>query len=241
MTAFAYAGRELDVFARADNWKRYWGSIIRPCVRGEVLEVGAGIGSNTVLLKDQHHKRWVCLEPDADLSSRLRQHLSAYASTADCEVITGTLSDLIPGAVFDVVLYIDVLEHIENDTEELKAAIGRLRPSGVLIVLVPAHQFLYSNFDRSVGHFRRYSRQNLCAIAPLQLRLQRALYLDATGIAASIVNRITLRQAAPSEMQITFWDRRMIPLSRILDPIFNFRVGKSLLAIWRHVSSHSLT
>ena len=68
MSDFTYVGEELDLFAQARNWKRYWSDQVRPFVTGAVLEVGAGIGTNTRLLDTPGATRWTCLEPDQRLT-----------------------------------------------------------------------------------------------------------------------------------------------------------------------------
>ena len=68
---FKYAGSELELFEKARNWKAYWRAQIAGFVRGEVLEVGAGIGANTLTLADLEYDRWTCLEPDAALAARI--------------------------------------------------------------------------------------------------------------------------------------------------------------------------
>ena len=72
MSEFKYVGSELDLFADVWNWKAYWSRHIRPFLRGDILEVGAGIGSNTRFLDpDGGTGRWVCLEPDPELHGLL--------------------------------------------------------------------------------------------------------------------------------------------------------------------------
>ena len=68
---FKYAGSELELFEKARNWKAYWRAQIAGFVRGEVLEVGAGIGANTLTLAGLEYQRWTCLEPDAALAARI--------------------------------------------------------------------------------------------------------------------------------------------------------------------------
>src|SRR5579863_9759834 len=60
---FHYAGSELALFEKARNWKRYWRSLVKPFISGDVLEVGAGIGANAELLREVTHREWTCLEP----------------------------------------------------------------------------------------------------------------------------------------------------------------------------------
>ena len=72
MVSKDYAGKELDLFAEAWNWKSYYSSFLRPYLEGNVLEVGAGIGGATIFLCDGSQDSWVCLEPDAKLAKRIK-------------------------------------------------------------------------------------------------------------------------------------------------------------------------
>ena len=234
MSAFQYVGQELDVFAHARNWKRYWSSIIRPFIRGDVLEAGAGVGSNTsLLLIEDAVRSWTCLEPDPDLALRLKASLEQNAKTVGCKVVVGTTRIFTRAPQFDSIIYIDVLEHIQDDKQELESAADLLRKGGSLIVLSPAHQWLYTPFDEAIGHFRRYTRNTLRQCAPANCKLQQLRYLDSCGMLASLGNRVLLRQSQPSLEQIRFWDKYLVPFSTILDRVFRFRLGKSALAIWQ--------
>ena len=62
---------------------------------------------------------------------------------------------------FDTILYLSVLEHIENDKKEINDAINKLDLNGHLIICVPAHNYMYSNFDKEIGHFKRYEEDFL--------------------------------------------------------------------------------
>ena len=99
-------------------------------------------------------------------------------------------------------------------------------------MLSPAHTWLFSRFDASIGHYRRYTKKTLLAAAPRSLKPKRVIYLDVCGLCASLGNRLLLQQNLPTANQILFWDRRFVPVSRILDPLLFFKVGKSILAIW---------
>jgi SAM-dependent methyltransferase len=148
------------------------------------------------------------------------------------QTVCGTLESL-PGQEFDTIIYIDVLEHISNDREELIHAGSHLRPGGHLIVLSPAHQRLFSPFDAAIGHFRRYNSAMLRAISPAGLRLERMRYLDCAGLILSAANMLLLRQSMPTRAQLRFWDHWVIPVSRILDKLFRYSIGKTIIAVWR--------
>lgn len=59
-----------------------------------------------------------------------------------------------------------------------------------------------------------------------------AYYLDAVGVAASLANRLLLRASIPTYEQVMFWDRVLVPVSRVVDPMLAHSVGKSIVAIW---------
>ncbi len=227
-----YVGSELELFAGVQNWKEYWAGQLRPFVKGDILEVGAGIGSNTRLLDSVGGSgRWVCLEPDPELLGQLTRNIVQTEARRGYEPVRGTLQSL-SGQLFDTIIYIDVLEHIENDSEELNRAASHLRPGGHLIVLSPAHQRLFSPFDAAIGHFRRYDRKMLQAISPAGLRLERMRYLDCAGLILSAANMLFLRQSMPTKAQLGFWDRWIVPVSRVFDKPFRYSLGKTIIAIW---------
>jgi SAM-dependent methyltransferase len=232
MSDFKYVGAELELFAAAHNWKSYWSHHIQPFIAGDVLEVGAGIGSNTPFLDPGGDGRWVCLEPDLGLMNQLTENLAKATNSRRHEAVCGTLQSLDASQKFDTIIYIDVLEHIENDQEELESAASRLRAGGRIIVLSPAHQRLYTAFDAAIGHCRRYNRPMLRGISPPSLRSEQLTYLDSVGLVLSAANLLLLRQTMPTKAQLRFWDS-VIPVSRVLDRCLFYSVGKSILGIWQ--------
>jgi SAM-dependent methyltransferase len=230
---FTYVGEELGVFAHARNWKAYVAARLAPHVRGRVLEVGAGLGATTAALCGLPHTRWTALEPDAALLAAVEARLAAGALPASVAPRRGTTADLAGLERFDTILYIDVLEHIEDDRAELARATALLAPGGRIVVLSPAFQTLYSPFDAAIGHFRRYTRRTLAAVAPPGLAAEASFYLDVAGAGLSLANRLLLRQAQPTAAQIATWDRYVIPLSLVLDRVAGRFAGRSVVAVWR--------
>ncbi|MFZ5806405.1 MAG: class I SAM-dependent methyltransferase [Verrucomicrobiota bacterium] len=233
MNNYSYEGSELDLFAQAKNWKRYFARILKPYIRGHVLEVGAGMGATTAYLCEQV-QRWTCLEPDANLAEQCRkqvQHLHPRP-----EVITSNLERIDTGSRFDCILYIDVLEHIRENAREMKLACEHLNANGTMIVLSPAHPFLFSAFDQAIGHHRRYNRKSFSKIAPPELELVKMFYLDSAGLLASLGNKWILKNPLPTQRQILFWDRALVTLSKYLDFLLGYQLGKTIVGIWRKKS-----
>jgi SAM-dependent methyltransferase len=229
---YAYLGSELDLFALAGNWKRYWGAKVRKHLGARVLEVGAGLGATAGLLCSKNQVSWLALEPDRNLAQRIFDQRSVGIVPEMCKVLVGTISDIPASEIFDTILYIDVLEHIPDDRDELERAASHLESGGKVVVLAPAHQALYSPFDKAIGHCRRYDFARMRALAPVGLKLRQLQYLDSVGLLASLGNRVLLKSASPTEAQILLWDRWMVPISRIVDPLTGHRIGKSILAMW---------
>jgi SAM-dependent methyltransferase len=231
--SYVYVGTELDLFAAAEHWKSYVRSQVCADLGERVLEVGAGHGGTTRFLCDGSSKTWLCLEPDSSLADRLIASISAGELPQCCDARIGTLADLDERDCFDTILYMDVLEHIEDDRGELARAAEHLKPGGKLVVLSPAHQWLFTPFDASIGHFRRYTKATLRAAAPRELPLIRLSYLDSVGMMASLGNRLVLKSSMPTPGQIALWDRLMVPLSRWIDPLTAHMIGKSVLGVWQ--------
>ena len=133
---------------------------------------------------------------------------------------------------YDSILYIDVLEHIDDDRGEIQIAMQHLAPGGRIIIVSPAHNWLYTPFDKAVGHFRRYNKQSLRRAIPEGLKEERVFYLDSVGLLASLANRLFLKQSMPTKGQLNIWDNFLVPMSKIADPLLGYFIGKQIVGIW---------
>ena len=231
--SYEYVGNELETFAHAVRWKRYFHAHVGQYIRGDVLEVGAGIGGTTRALCTGNEDSWLCLEPDFQLAEQLKESAARDPLPIDPEVVVGCVDNLDADRQFDAILYIDVLEHIEDDRGELEDAAERLKSGGHLIVLSPAHQLAYSEYDKAIGHYRRYNKSMLRNVEPKHLRRVAMFHLDSLGLMLSLANRFVLRSDDPKPSQIKFWDRWVVPCSRVLDPLVARSFGRSIVGVWQ--------
>lgn len=147
-------------FAALNAAKNYRSALLREFaepLRGQVLEVGAGIGQITAMLwQNPAITKLVSIEPDANFCAQFRAAWPAQ------QLIEGTIDDL-PGAEsWNAILSVNVLEHIEADERELASYRQKLAPTkGALCLFVPARPEIYAPIDRDFGHFRRYTRPEL--------------------------------------------------------------------------------
>src|SRR5262249_21951962 len=154
---FSYAGRELPLFAGAKNFHRYYRDLLGRWIRGHVLEVGGGLGSMTSALLECPIASLTVCEPDPQQAAALEARFAGRA-----RIVAGQLSD-VPSTCgpFDTIVYIDVLEHVDDDRAEVSRALGRLTPDGSLLIGGPAYAWLYSPFDAAIGHRRRYGKRDI--------------------------------------------------------------------------------
>ena len=232
-TDYAYVGTELELFSGAKNWKAYFHSHVAPYVRGDVLEVGAGIGGTTQVLCDGNQKSWLCLEPDPTLAEQLQANLNNVKCPFEPRTLIGFLDDVPRDRTFDTITYVDVVEHIEEDKPEVEKAAARLRSGGSLILLCPAINYLYSEFDRAIGHHRRYNKQSFRKLTPPGTKLVSLFYLDSVGLLLSLANKWILHQSHPTKKQVQTWDRFVIPMSKWVDRLLCFGLGKTIVGIWQ--------
>lgn len=231
MSKFEYSGDELTLFSLATNWKAYWSSEIIPFVGDSVLDVGAGIGTTAKTLNSKKYKKWVGLEPDKKLCEIIDNNRARGLIPTHVEPRHGTLADLSPDEKFDTVLYIDVLEHIKDDKEELVRAERHLVMGGHIIIVVPAHNFLYTDFDKRIGHFRRYDKKLLYSVVPDTVEVKSIRYLDSIGMIASLANKLVLKSDTPTAQQIRFWDSVLVRGSCLVDSLLWYKVGKSMICV----------
>jgi SAM-dependent methyltransferase len=230
---FSYPGAELALFAQARNWKAYVKSQIDEYLIGDVLEIGAGIGGTTIALNDGSARRWLCLEPDQDQVNRLQLLLEKNPRPKPI-VVVGSVAAFAQKPTFDCILYIDVLEHIEDDHLQVQTAAQLVRPGGHIVVLSPAHEWLFSEFDETIGHRRRYNKRSLGRLMPSEWKEIKLKYIDSIGVFLSLGNVIALRQSLPTSSQLELWDRICVPLSRGFDRLLLGSFGKSVLAVWQN-------
>ncbi|OGE42619.1 hypothetical protein A3B45_00220 [Candidatus Daviesbacteria bacterium RIFCSPLOWO2_01_FULL_39_12] len=125
-------------------------------LRGEILEVGCGIGNFTPFLTE-YGKVWA-IDIDRRYVNQTKRTLGDKAKVGYGDIERG---EYFFKKKFDGIVCLNVLEHIQDDKKALKNLYKLLNPNGYLILLVPSHQYLFGEIDKSIGHFRRYSQKQL--------------------------------------------------------------------------------
>ncbi len=205
----------LERLSRAPRFTRWMADVIRPYVGNKVLEVGAGIGNLTVNLIPR--PLYWATDVNSVYLSDLR-HLSEtrpYLHTGLTDVTK--LESFPAGQRFDTVICLNVLEHVEEDTAALRNVGEVLEQDGRAIVLVPQGPALFGSLDTSLGHRRRYTRDQLVAVGQQAgLEAISVLGFNKAGVPAWWLNGRVLRRQTFSLSQIKALNS-LVPLFRMLE------------------------
>lgn len=192
-------------------------------VSSVICDFGAGTGFLARIFKDSFGVTPICVELDSNLSQKLKEEFICVERLEQLEV------------TFDAIYTSNVLEHIEDDYAALVALRDKLVVGGRLGIYVPAHQFLYSDLDRQVGHFRRYSKPELLSkvlLAGFEVNYIR--YDDFLGFFASSLLKLVgySRRGLGSSGSLWVYDNAIYPISAVLDKVgFNRLLGKNIILV----------
>ena len=191
----------------------------------KILDFGAGIGTLSILYEKMSGVKPVCVEID----SENRKFLKSKGFLVFKSIFNSKSN-------FDAVFSSNVLEHIENDQKTLNDIYKKLNKDGLLFLFLPAFEILYSDMDKKVGHFRRYSMQEIKKkLRKAKFQIVSSSYLDSLGFFASFVMKIIgydEKKGIGSPKSLKFYDKYIIPISFFLDKIgLRFFLGKNLILL----------
>jgi len=208
----------LHALSKAPRFNRWMGDTIRPYLGERVLEIGPGIGNLTRVLIP-HVKCYVAADIDGEHLARLmtrfqhRHNLHVrhcdLANPADFTELAGSM---------DTVVCLNVLEHIEDDMQGLKNIHSALRSGGRAIVLVPHGQDIFGTLDTALGHYRRYSHQELTdKMEQTGFRVERVLDFNRISRPGWYLNGKLLKRTTLGGLQLKVFDQ-LVWLWRRIDP-----------------------
>jgi len=221
-----YPGLELENFDKAVIWRKYIYLLIKKYINNNVLEVGAGIGSFT----KNYEKKTRNLTLSETDDSNFNLLTSKFKDKNNIKVINSFTSQI--SETFNTILYLNVLEHIEKDVEEISQALKKLNADGHLIILVPAHNELYGKFDKAIGHIKRYKIDFFKSLKLDNAEVMELYYLDSLGYFLYYLNKIFFKEEIyPTKLKIFLWDKLFTPFSMILDKLLYYKLGKNVMCI----------
>ena len=218
----------LERFDGANLWIKYIIFKIRKYLKDDVLEVGAGCGSftkgymknfNSITLTDMDNNSFNLLKKN-------------FINEKNVNVINAPTKDV--NKKFNTILYFNVLEHVKEDKLEIKTALEKLNSGGYLIILVPAHQKIYSKLDKAVGHYKRYDIDFFKENKFEKSKVVKLHFLDFFGYLLYFLNKIFFKEETyPSSFKIFIWDKVFTPFTIVVDYLTGYKFGKNILCIYK--------
>ena len=227
----AATGRQLEAAGRdKPRYRRYQYDLIAPHCGRTILEVGAGLGEFAEQFDDVDRLVLTDVDPGA-------VELMARRFAGRPEVQTRTLALGVAPELeepVDSVVAINVLEHIEDDAGALRSLATAVQPGGSIVLWVPGYQQLYGEFDRKVGHVRRYTPSTLASAvrrAGLDVELVKPV-----NLLGGIAWWLTVRRGgstSPDSKLVAVFDRFVVPVTRALERVMRPPFGQSVLCVAR--------
>lgn len=212
------------------RYRRYQHDLIAPHCGPMVLEVGAGLGEFAALWRGR--ERVVVTDADHEVLDVLRRRFHDRPEVEVRHLDLGIGAGA--GEPVHSVVAINVLEHFDDDAGLLRSLAGLVYPGGSVVVWVPAYRALYGEFDRRVGHVRRYTPATLrraARQAGLHEEVVRPVNLLG-GLAWWLAVR-TGGAGSPDSRLAGLYDRMVVPVSKALDRSLRVPFGQSVLGVFR--------
>ena len=233
-----YEGKDLEAMSFAVNYHRWILDEFRPFLGKKVVEVGAGTGSFSELLLEEKPESLALVEP-SEMFQTLETRFRDYTE-ADVRAYNSIFSQ-VAGKIReqnqpDSIIYVNVLEHIEDDGAELKTVRETLDKNGRVFVFVPALEWLYGEFDRRIGHYRRYVKPDLEEkVRSAGFKILKSRYFDLIGIAPWWIKYGLLKSDSLESGAVALYDRFAVPVTKTIEKIARPPLGKNLLVVAQKV------
>lgn len=218
----------LNVIEKANKFNKWMYETIHPHCKGKILEIGSGIGNiSEFFIADKF---------DIVLSDLRDNYIEILKKKFSNQIIKIDLVDenfdikydsLL--GTFDCVFALNVVEHIKDDLQAIANCKKLLKKDGYLIILVPAYQSLYNNFDVELEHFRRYTHKSLKKIiSQNQLQIKKTFSFNVIGILGWFVSGSILKKKTIPEGQMGLFNK-LVPIFKLADTLTFKKIGLSVI------------
>lgn len=222
----------LQVISKARKFNKWMYDEFKSFLKGEVLEIGSGIGNISQLAVDDGYNITLS-DYNPAYCELLKKKFSAYRNVKavmEIDLMHPRFEDQYMGLKesFDSIFLLNVLEHLEDDAAALHNCNFLLKRSGHLVVLTPAYQWLYNKLDKELGHYKRYRLKEMQKLLGQEsLTLLKGYYFNLTGIPGWILfGKIFKQKSLGSEMSAF---NAIVPLAKLIDKIVLKKAGLSVI------------
>ena len=223
----------LEVIAKANRFNRWMFDQFKDQLKGEILEIGSGIGNISQLVIEQGYSLTLS-DYNEDYCGFLRSKFSENENVREILSIDLVHPDFnnqyfTYHEKFDTVFLLNVIEHIKDDIVAIKNCRYLLKKDGHLILLAPAYSWLYSSFDRQLGHYRRYSLTSLKELMQKNdFNILSGSHFNFTGIAGWFLFGKLLNKKMLGSSEMSAFNK-IVPLAKIMDTLSRKKIGLSVI------------
>ena len=220
----------LDIFDSANVWIKYVHFLNRKYYKNNLLEIGAGIGSFTDKYT-RNIKNIFLTEIDKNNLNILKKK---YQNDTNVTILESEVTKI--SQKFNTICHFNVLEHVKEDKKEIINCLNKINKDGYLVILAPAHNELYGNLDREVGHYRRYKKSFFKDLNLSDGKIVELKYMDCMGYILYYMNKLTYKnETYPSSLKIFIWDKIFTSITILLDFLTAYRFGKNVLCVIKKI------
>lgn len=223
----------LKVIAKADRFNKWMYDQFKHQLKGEILEIGSGIGNisklviedgHSITLSDYNEEYYETLKKSFISEKNVKEILRIDLLHPDFQKEYSALKEK-----FDSIFLLNVIEHIENDVAAVKNCRYLLKSNGHLILLAPSYSWLFSSFDKQLGHHRRYSLRSLKTLLERNnFTILSASHFNFAGICGWLLFGKILNQRMLGNNEMSVFNK-IVPVARILDKLFANKIGLSVI------------
>jgi ubiquinone/menaquinone biosynthesis C-methylase UbiE len=230
---FKYQGDDLNATIFANNYHNWVVKKFQNYVGKVILEVGAGKGNFTKhLSKKFPNSKIISLEPSVELFMELEKNTKDLENVTIFNDFSISIVEDLKKFNIDTVIYNNVLEHVQNDIQELKEVREIMLDGGHIITYSPAMKYLYSKFDKSIGHYRRYSKKEINEKMNINnFKVVENYYCEFVGSLLWFLKFKIIKSANLEESNVKFYDKIIFPIISFFEPRKGVIFGKNILTI----------
>ena len=221
----------LEDLGSAVRYTAWLAALCEPWLGDHPLEVGSGTG-----VYAEHWRRpGRRIEVSEAVPARVAALRDRYADEDDVSArqLTAPVEET---ADYSAVVALNVLEHIDDHVGALRSFAGLVRPGGHVVMVAPAFPIAMSEFDRAIGHYRRYRRASMrAAFVEAGLERVEVRYVNSIGLLGWLVMVTCLRGRPRDGLPLRVYDRCIVPVLRRVEARWAPPFGQSVLGVGRVV------
>jgi len=233
-----YSGHEnLETATKRKNFTKWVLDEVSPVLKGNILEVGSGLGTFSEYIIERFPESSITL---SDVSHIYVKNLEEKFGSKKVDVYKLDLNDSedfqkILHKKFDSIIAINVLEHIKDDKLALRQLHDLLNLDGTLVILVPANKFLYNVIDKSIDHWRRYTKDELrTKLQECHFSIKRMFSFNILGMIGWYVNGNICKNPVINKQASGIFDK-LIPIMKMVEKLLGRKIGLSIICFAKKV------